>query len=124
MGRPATATKILEARGAFKKNPNRARPYEPEVKEPFPKDPPKHLARKQKATWREIVSYCPFGVLTRADRFPVEVAACLLAEYREDPDAMPTARIGRMCAEFGRLGLSPADRTRSQVPKGKKNEFD
>lgn len=126
MTRHATATALLDARGAFKKDPQRKRVNEPKPEGEFPKQPPAHLTAEQRETWHELVraiNKMP-GVLQSCDDIIVEMAACLFAEFRRDPDAMPAARIGRLEAQIGRLGLSPADRAKLSIQKSKANEFD
>lgn len=124
MGKPRTATNILESKGAFKKNPNRKRPNEPKVTNPFPTSAPEQLSDEQVACWNEIVSIAPAGVLTGADTIIVEIGACLLAEFREKQGAIDTARITRLTTELGKLGLTPSSRAGLTVDKPKGNEFD
>ena len=125
MARPKTATAILELRGAFKKHPERKRPKEPKPSAPLNKRAPQHLKAHQQKTWRQLMKIVPPGVLMNADCLIVEIAACLLAEYRKDPDAMPTARITRLTTELGKLGLSPPDRAKLMVAEpDQPGEFD
>jgi len=124
MSRHKTPSNILEARGAFKKHPDRKPKGEPQPSAPFPKDPPAHLTRQQRATWREIVKICPDGVLTGSDKLIVEIAATLLAQFRAAPDSLGPTMIGRLTAELGKLGLSPSDRTKISVLIKRPNKFD
>ena len=124
MARPKTASNILDARGAFKKNPGRKNHSEPTVEDEFPKKPPSFLTAKEKKTWKEIVNTAPGGVLTGADVFAVEIVARLLAEYREFKGRIDTARITRMTSEMAKLGLSPSARASLSVTKSKKNKYD
>ena len=80
----------------------------------------------KKATWRQIVDIVPARVLANSDVLIVEIAACLLAEYRANPNEMVTARIIRLTAELGKLGLSPSDRAGLEVykPENEYNQFD
>ena len=123
MSKPRTATAILEARGAFKNHPERKRKNEPKPAADFPDMPPEHLTNKQKEAWRQIVEITPPGVLANSDQFIVEIAACLLAEYRANPNEMVTARITRLTCELGKLGLSPSDRAGLEVFKPDSNEY-
>lgn len=111
-------------RGSFKKHPDRKRPDEPQVDIPFPSKAPGRLTKEQTECWDEIVRISPAGVLTGADPITVEIVACLLAEFRRGPDKMDTPRLGRLCIEIGRLGLSPTDRAKLVVVKKKGNKFD
>jgi len=124
MSKPRTATAILEARGAFKNHPERKRQHEPEPAGGLPDKPPHHLTEEQKATWRQIVDITPPGVLANSDQLIVEIAACLLAEFRANPNEMVTARITRLTCELGKLGLSPSDRAGLEVHKPEYNEWD
>jgi len=124
MARPRTATNILDARGAFKKNPNRKRTGEPTVDRPFRKSAPRQLTDEQKICWKEIVKACPAGVLTAADHLIVEVVAVLLAEFRRSGAEMSAAHLNRMTTQMGRLGLDPSGRASLTVDRPKANEFD
>ena len=124
MGKPRTATAILEARGAFKNHPERKRKNEPKPAAAFPVRAPTRLTQEQKACWRQIVNITPPGVLANSDQLIVEVASCLLAEYRANPNEMVTARITRLTSELGKLGLSPSDRAGLEIPSTKPNRFD
>lgn len=111
MSKSRTATSILEARGAFAKHPDRKR-EDPKVTDPFPAEAPANLTPLQVKWWHRIAKMAPDGVLTGADQIIVRVCACLMAQYAVDPDGMPTARIARLTAEIGKLGLSPSDRAK------------
>ena len=111
MPQPRTATAILEARGAFAKNPDRKR-VDPVVTDPFPTQAPGHLNPLQVKCWHLIRECIPASVLNGADALMVEVCACLYAEFRSDSEGMATARIGQMTKLFGQFGMSPADRAK------------
>ncbi|PHR17307.1 MAG: terminase [Sphingopyxis sp.] len=117
MGRPRTATSVLDARGAFKKHSERRneRAKEPKVSSPFPKSAPRHLSKGQAACWREVVRIAPAGVLTGADTLVVEVIACLLSEFREMKGMVPASRITRLTSEMAKIGLSPSARASLSV---------
>ncbi len=117
-------TVILEATGAFKKNPNRARPNEPISDVKFPVTAPLHFDELQTATWHEVVKIVPAGVLTGADVLTIEIIARLLTEYRTSGDEFPMARLGRLTSEMNKVGMSPSSRAGLTVDKPKKNKFD
>ncbi len=121
MVRPRKPTKLLEAKGAFKANPQRSRPNEPDGKGAFPSKPPKHLALSCVDAWLEIVSIVPAGVLTGSDSIAVEISATLLSEFRLG--GMPISRITRLVQELGKLGLDPSGRAKLSISKEQKNEF-
>lgn len=124
MGRPRTATEILRARGAFRKDPQRARPGEPKPAHELRKSAPANLTPPQRAAWRRIVRICPPGVLKDSDEIVVELGACLLAEFQADPAGMGTSRIGRLMTLLGKLGLSPSDRAGLAIkPEDDDDEF-
>jgi len=114
MPRPRTATAILEARGSFKKDPQRKR-VDPEPAGQLRDSPPEHLTAEQQQAWRSIVSTAPKGILYQSDEIMLMMASCLLAEYNRDPDGMATSRIARLEIQLGRFGLSPSDRARLGV---------
>jgi phage terminase small subunit len=124
MARPRTATAILEARGAFKKDPQRLR-VDPVTTGELSKVPPRHLKADQKRAWRRIVKIAPAKVLQDSDEIMVELAAVLLAEFQADPAGMQTSRLLRLETQLGKLGLSPSDRARVGVEKpAAANDFD
>jgi len=117
---------ILLLRGAAKKNPARLKERE---SEPVPKaplgDPPEHLAEDESKCWREFTSKAPYGVIGDCDGWEVEIASCLMAEYRRSRLDMTAARLNLLHSIMGRFGFTPADRSRVQVPEKKsKNRFD
>ena len=119
MGRPRTATKILEMKGAFKVNPERKRPAEPEVTAPFPMDAPNDYDGYQLEAWNEIVGCVPDGVLTGADLPSVKMVVLLYAEFLEKGVKMPSVNMNRLATDMGKLGLNPADRAKLSVEKPK-----
>jgi hypothetical protein len=124
MTRPRIASNILEARGTFRKNPQRARPDEPTVDAPFPSVPPSCLTDLEADSWREIVGIAPAGVLTAADVVIVEICACLLAEYRADR-SLSSSRLSHLRQCLARLGLDPSGRASLRVDRQpERGEFD
>lgn len=126
MPQPRVPTNILKLRGADKKNPGRMkkRGNEPNPKGPLG-SPPRHLDDLQKNCWRELVKIVPEGVFANCDRWAVEIACVLMAEFRAAPQMMSGARLSRLDSLLGRFGIVPADRSRVSVPKQKeKNPFD
>ena len=124
MARPKTPTKLLDARGAFKKHPERKREGEPEVKEPVGAVPD-YFSEEQRAAWQQIVEQAPMGVLTQADTVAIEGAACLLAEMRADPAGFAAGKWGRLEAFLGQFGMTPAKRAALNIaPQKSENPFD
>jgi len=125
MSRPRIATKILDARGAFRKDPQRARPNEPKpAKGTFRRAPPKQFSPKEKSCWKEIVRSAPEGVLTKSDEIMVEIAASLLNEFRTDRSNISMTKIARLQTILTRLGFDPSGRASISVNNGKEeSEF-
>ena len=124
MARPRTPTAILDARGAFKLNPNRRRDSEPVVKDPIGA-PPESLTEQERQWWNEIVNRAPMGVLTSADYLPVIMAAKLMAEAMTDFAGMTPGRMARLHSLLGQFGMTPAERAKLSIPKAKEaNPFD
>jgi hypothetical protein len=148
MSRPRKPTAALALAGAFKKNPNRARPDEPKDARALG-DPPGRLPVEVVAYWDEIVAMVPAGVLTYWDRWAVELAARLMekatretspavllelvreAELDVDEaknlvkqNGITAAELSTLRSLLASLGMTPADRTKLSVPTEKpKNAF-
>lgn len=116
MGRPRTPSNVLDARGAFKKNPNRARPDEPAVDGEIG-DPPERFTDGQRAAWFDFTLTCHAGVIGTADRIALEIAAVLLDDFRMNPVDMPAAKLARLDSLLGRFGMTPSDRSKVKAPK-------
>lgn len=122
MARPRKPTNVLELKGAFKKHPERAaeRANEPEPTGEIG-DPPKHLTGLALECWTEIVGLAHAGTLCAADRLVVEHGARALAALRSSDDYADTKLMIRLETVLGKLGLTPADRSKVQVLKPKEN---
>lgn len=123
VARPRTPSKILDARGAFKKNPDRKRDGEPEVKDPIGA-PPEDLTDGELKAWNMIVARAPMGVLTSADWPTVWMASRLWAGFITEPD-YPAGKVARLHAILGQFGLDPSSRAKMSIEKPKDvNPFD
>ena len=109
MGRPRKPTALLEAAGAFKKNPSRRR-----TSEPIPREgigpAPEGRSPAFTAAWDELVDNCCPRVLANSDRLFLEVCAELIVEFREDPRAITAARLRLLTSCLNALGMSPSAR--------------
>jgi hypothetical protein len=107
MARSRVPTSIPAARGAFAGKPRRrqARGGEPIVTEPTG-DPPEHLTATQRTAWYEAGNIVSDGALTRADRFSVEMAACLLVGMRTEDRLFATTRMAKLRYLLGSFGRS------------------
>lgn len=117
---------MLDARGAFKKDPQRkrARENEPQVAEPLPDTPPDYLEPEVQASWCELVALIPAGVAKSCDRYIVEMAATLITRLRIESVVMPQERFSELRRCLGELGMTPASRSKVSAPKPLGNEFD
>ena len=122
MGRPRKPTVILEASGAFAKNPDRgrARANEPKPTEPLG-DPPKWLKASAIDCWNDLVAAICYP-LTKSDAHMLAMTAMLEAKVRDGTAGGAEQNLYTKC--LGKFGLSPADRSNVQVaPATPKNEF-
>jgi hypothetical protein len=115
MSRPRKPTAILEASGAFIKDPQRRRPYEPRATTPLG-SPPERLEAREQEIWYEIAAQLAKGVGTGADRPAFEVLVCLMAMFRHERGKMNTALVSVLISLLGKFGLTPADRSKISVP--------
>lgn len=118
MARPRTPTNVLDARGSFRKHPERAaeREGEPETNGDIG-DPPAHMTDYEQSCWHEFVAVAFSGTLCKADRLTVELAACLIAKSRTQPDKFLAAERQQLIALYGRFGMTPSDRSKVSTPK-------
>ena len=116
-------TQIHEARGSYRKNPARRRDPTPVVTKRLGR-PSETLSDTERAAWLEIVRCAPPGVLTRADRLSVELAARLLAELRAGSSTMTTSRLTTLRHLLESLGMAPAARANVSVaPKPRRSRL-
>jgi phage terminase small subunit len=124
MGRPRLPTNVLDARGAFKKDPQRAvaRADEPKPAEGDEiGEPPDWFGPEQFMCWQEIVTLAHGGTLSSADRLIVEHGAQLLAMLRaEQWRVHPTIMI-RWETVLAKLGMTPSDRSKVAARKAAPN---
>ena len=130
MGRNRKPTKLLELSGAFEKNPSRRRESEPVCDEPVGPAPAR-LTENQAKAWNYLVDSAADvpGVLTRLDRAYLELCAIALSDvwgYDASENKKPISAhalntVGRM---LGKLGMTPADRTRLGVVETKPDDDD
>lgn len=119
MGRPRKPTKVLELNGAYKKNPQRKKERANEMEvNTLLGGVPAHLSEAQKATWLEIVNAAPEGLLGNTDYTIVEMVAVELTKYRNDQ--LGVGEKALLISLLGKLGYSPADRSKVQMPEKKK----
>lgn len=78
-GRPRTPAKILELKGAWKKDPQRRRSSVGGSGE-FNRQPPSYMPQECVRAWNFIVEQVPPGVLTASDYASVEIMARLQSQ--------------------------------------------
>lgn len=124
MPKPRTPTNVLALKGAFAHNPDRgrARAAEPEPVGEIG-DPPDHLDELARDAWRELVKHAHAGVLCAADRPFMEYAAKVWAQIKASPEVDPKLGI-RFESIIGRLGMSPADRSKVSAIKPRDGKDD
>jgi len=107
----AKPTALLEATGAYKKNPARRRKGEPKPRLGIGRYP-ESVVMTPKEVWDELVeNICP-GVLGNSDRILLETTSHLLSQFRSDPVEFPAAKLTILERCLGKLGMTPVDRTR------------
>lgn len=119
MPKPRTPSAVLEARGAFDKDPARRRDdFEAAAFDPAAPD---YFSDAQRAVWNEIVAALPPSVLQATDRMAVELAARQVAYFRVTPDPDVTAaQLAQIRTALAVLGMTPADRSRVSAKKAPK----
>jgi hypothetical protein len=79
-------------------------------------DPPESLGDVERAAWHELAALAPAGVLTKADRWLIEIACRLMAAGREHGfggrHGITAGEIGLLNSCLRSMGLTPADRSR------------
>jgi len=120
-GRPRKPSNILDISGAFKAHPERkaARANEPEVVGELG-DAPDWMTPAQKSIWREIAKEMHKNVCGEQDRQQF-ASLVLVTERIRKPDA-PIAAFAEQRMMLARFGLNPADRSRVQQGKPKKDD--
>ena len=114
MGTYRTPTAVLELRGAFKRNPNRRRKFEPCILTALP-EPRPSLPKPVRLAWLEMRERGFW--LTSADRFLVEIAATLMAACRSDQ--LKSGDVSLLVGLLGKIGFSPKERGRLNLPSGR-----
>lgn len=114
MGTPRKATAVLEASGAFKNHPSRARKHEPNTGRGIG-PAPEWLDDAERALWDEIVGDCAPGVFQSSDRTSMLVLVRLLHEWRTDYKGFGGRKYPVLLALLARFGMTPCDRARLTV---------
>lgn len=124
MARHKQPAELAKLKGAAKKNPQRYTKDAPKSAKALGK-PPAHLPEHVIVVWKELERCALPGVLTNSDRFVMEVAASLLAEFRLQRSEFKAAKYSHLIGCLARLGLTPADRQKLGTEKpAEGNPFD
>jgi hypothetical protein len=130
MARPKTPTSILDARGAFKKDPGRARPKEPSgngvLSDLSPALPLEltHLFSQElfDLCWDELHAQIPAGVATGTDYTTFYLCVEMLATHKAV--GLSDGRFSKLITLMGKFGLNPSDRAGLVVDKKEADPFD
>lgn len=124
MGRPRTATAILELKGSFKKDPQRKR-VDPKSAGEIG-DAPGYFAKDVLLgmIWDELVADSPVGVLTAADRTVLALACHMELRVRlygigGSGGGISVAEASLLASLMGKLGCTPSDRAKVAVAPSK-----
>lgn len=124
MARPRKPSAELAAKGAFAKDPHRAR-VDPPTTGTLPENPPPDLVldEYEVAAWRQLVANTPPPIRAGNDVVTLEIAARLLGELRRKRELNP-AKLGRLVQllhEFGQTNSGRAARATKGKPDEKNN---
>jgi hypothetical protein len=125
MPTPRVPTSILEARGAYKKNPQRAkaRENEPVITDPIGPYPESFVGESSERTrlraiWDELVADAADGVLNRSHRMHLEATCRLMLKVRGG--YAKTGDFANLNKFLTQMGMNPA--AQSTVRGAKKDD--
>lgn len=122
MGRNRTPTAILDAKGTFLVNPQRARSDEPATDRPLG-SPPRYLTDAEKKVWKELADQCLPGVVFESDRTEFEMLVRLKAKMIDDFWSMKSADKALLVTLGSKFAMTPADRSKVTVDKPKESKL-
>lgn len=111
-GRPRKPSAIMEASGAFDRDPQRRR-KDPETTGELGR-PPRHLKPDRAKIWKEIAKNLPVGVARNADRLAFEILVELTFQFRFGE--VTGAQLSNMSSLIARFGGTPSDRAKVAQP--------
>jgi phage terminase small subunit len=128
MSRPPKPLHELELNGALERNPKRyaARLNPPRASGKLGR-PPEHFDADEKAMWKEISRMAPDGLLGGSDRHAVEALSLLMVNLRKNGiggrSGVTSRDLAFMRSLWDALGLTPAGRSRLNLPKKPKEDI-
>ncbi|MFT5726218.1 MAG: hypothetical protein ACI8PB_000336 [Desulforhopalus sp.] len=124
MARPRKSSNVLNATGAFKKNPSRKRNDAEGVG--IIGAAPSMLSETEQELWEKIKTMVPPGVVTGSDELLLEVLARYWSKLRATPtDEITASQVSTIIAGCNALCMTPQSRTKVSAPvKERKNEFE
>lgn len=117
MARPRTPTSILDAKGSFIKDPQRARPSEPKTDRPIGNSPT-FLTKPERKVWKQLAAQALPGVLMESDRLLFAVLVRLATKFYSGAPMM-VGETNQMITLSSKFALNPADRSKVSVEKPK-----
>lgn len=127
MARPRTPTALHALKGTAQVHPERMRER---ANEPQPFGGvgpcPERLGPEIAEAWDYLVASSAAGVLTSMDKAILQLAATLFAKFWKSPMEFEAKDFGRLETMLGRMGMSPADRSKVVIAKAptSANPFD
>ena len=120
MTRPRQPTSILEAKGAFKKNPSRYQDYGVTNEGGRPVAP-KTLTGRAREIFLDYLGKMPW--LIAVDTYPLAQYAALAAQWEENHAKFQVSKFGAMRTLEKQLGAQLIDRTTAPKATDAGNEF-
>lgn len=120
-GRPRTPAKILELKGAWKKDPQRRREA-PKGAGEFNPQPPAHLPQELVRAWNYVVEQIPPGVLTGSDYSSIEIMARLQASVWMGGSLDVVKELRQWWGQYGLTGAA-REKLSAKAPKSRGNPF-
>lgn len=116
MARHANPIEEQHLKGADRTHPERYRKEVPKSALPLGQFPAVRSTSPEEI-WFELSSFALPGVMTGADRFMLEMACELLAEFRSGPREFQVGKYTHLISLLARFGMSPSDRTKFGIDK-------
>src|SRR5690349_1674967 len=114
MSRPRKPTALLEASGAFVKDPGRRRARKGEPACVGSLGPPHpSLDEQEKALWIELAASLPDGLAGKSDRSAFECLVGLAARARNGKASLMERRL--LQQYLSKFGMTPSDRSKISV---------